>query len=275
MNGVSEVAAPTLWQRRGAALGIVAASSWRRRSCSRPNSPGGTGSDADIASWYASDSHQHAQMFGFVGFALGVLCLIGFLAVVRERIAAAEREPGSMGQLAFGAGIASAVLFVPAIALFTVPAFMASDTSAADVVPATYRMFNTAAYASWVAATMISAITVAATTAVAFRTGFLPRWFAWLGALVAVVLLLGFFFVPGFVFWGWILISAVLLLARTPAKSASRSGRLSVTKRKELRHAPAPRTVVATRHRTPAARRRLGFHRHPEARLRGQGRASA
>ena len=220
MNGVTEVAAPTRWERRGAVLGIVAVVVLAASFVFAANSPGGTGSDAEIAAWYASDSHQHAQMFGFVGFALGVLCLIGFLAVVRERIAAVEREPGSMGQLAFGAGIASAVLFVLAIALFTVPAFMASDTSAADVVPATYRMLNTAAYASWVAATMISALTVAATTAVAFRTGFLPRWFAWLGALVAVVLLLGFFFVPGFVFWGWILIAAVLLLVRTPARSA-------------------------------------------------------
>ena len=219
MNGVTEVAAPTLWQRRGAVLGIVAAVLLAASFVFAADSPGGTGSDADIASWYASGSHQHAQMFGFLGFVLGVLCLIAFLAVLGERIAAAEGAPGSMSRLAFGAGIASAVLFVSAIALFTVPAFMASDTSAADVVPATYRMFNTAAYASWVAATMISAITVAATTAVAFHTGFLPRWFAWLGTLVAVVLLLGFFFIPGFVLWGWILIAAVLLLRRTPAES--------------------------------------------------------
>jgi hypothetical protein len=41
-----------------------------------------------------------------------------------------------------------------------------------------------------------------------------PRWFAWLGFVVALTLLLAFFFVPVFILWGWILVlSAFMLLS--------------------------------------------------------------
>ena len=219
MNGVSAAAAPTLWERRGAALGIVAIVVMAVSFVFAANGPDNNASDAKIASWYTSSSHQDTQILGFLGFTVGVLCLFGFLTVLRERTAAAERAPAAMGQLAFGAGIASSVLFVLALALFAVPAFVALDASPSDVVPTTYRLIYSAAVATWVAATMIAALTVAATSVAALRTGFLPRWFGRLGVVVGAVQLLGFFFIPGFAFWGWILIAAVLLLRRVPAAS--------------------------------------------------------
>jgi hypothetical protein len=209
--------APTLWERRGTALGIPAVVIMAVSFAFAGNGPGSTDGDDRITSWYASGTHQYTQILGFLAFVIGVLCLIGFLAALRDRIAAVEQPRGGLGQLVLGAGIASSVLFTLAIAMFTVPAFLASDTSSADIVPATYRMFYTAGFASFAAATMIGALTVGATSAVAFRTGLLPRWFAWLGVVVAIVLLLGFFFVPGFVFWGWVLIAAILLARRAPA----------------------------------------------------------
>jgi Domain of unknown function (DUF4386) len=213
--------APASWRRWGTALGIPAVVLLAVSFAFAGNAPGSTDSDAKITSWYASTSHQHTQILGFLGFTLGVLCLIGFLAALRERMAAAEGTPAAMCELAFGAGIASAALFAMAIALFTVPALLASDTSATDIVPTTYRMFYTAGYASWVAATMIAALTVTATSATALRTSLLPRWFAWLGIPVGIIQLLGFFFIPGFAFWGWILITAALLLRRPRAGSPS------------------------------------------------------
>jgi hypothetical protein len=193
-------AVPASWQRWGTALGIPAVVLLAVSFVFAAGGPGSTDSDAKITSWYASTSHQHTQILGYLGFTLGVLCLIGFLAALREHMAAAETTPGAMGQLAFGAGVASAALFAMAIALFTVPALLASDTSASNVVPATYRMFYTAGFASWAAATMIAALTVTATSASALRTGLLPRWFARLGVLVGIILLLGYLFVPAFIF---------------------------------------------------------------------------
>jgi Domain of unknown function (DUF4386) len=214
MNTVTVESTPALWERWGAGLGVPAIVLLVVSFVFAANGPDVRDSDATISSWYSSNSHQLSQMLGFVGFALGVLCLIGFLAALRDR-AAAERTPGALCQIAFGAGVASAVLFTIAIALFTAPAFLAFDAQASDIAPASYRMFYSAAVVAWVGATMIAALTVTATSAVAFRTSFLPRWFAWLGAVVGIVQLLGFFFIPGFAFWGWILIASVLLLKRT------------------------------------------------------------
>jgi hypothetical protein len=221
VNRETVVAAPRRWERWGAGLGIVAVVLLAASFVFAASGPEVRDSDTRIVSWYASNSHQQSQIAGFVGFAIGALCLIGFLAVLADRIAAAERGRGTMSQLVFGAGTASAVLFVLAVALFAVPAFAAMDASASDVVPTTYRMFYSAGVVSWVAATMIGALTVVATSAVAFRTSVLPRWFAWLGVLVAVIQLFGFFFIPGFAFWGWIAVASVLTLRRAPATSPS------------------------------------------------------
>jgi hypothetical protein len=204
-------AVPATGQRWGTALGVPAVVLMAVSFVFAAGGPDSKDSDAKITSWYASTSHQHTQIYGYIGFTLGVLCLIAFLAALRERMTAAEETPGAMCQLAFGAGVASAGMFALSIALFSVPALLASDTSPAEIVPATYRMFYTAGFASWAVATMIAALTVIATSAGALRTGLLPRWFARVGVLVGVILLAGYLFVPAFLFWLWILATAALL----------------------------------------------------------------
>jgi len=53
-----------------------------------------------------------------------------------------------------------------------------------------------------------------ATSAVALRTALLPRWCGWLGILVGIILLFAIFFIPAFVYWGWILFVLGLLVWR-------------------------------------------------------------
>lgn len=150
-----------------------------------------------------------------------MVCFIGFLATLRERIAEAESPTTAMAQLAFGAGIASAALWVIAVMFFAGPGFIAADTGAKDVVPATFRTLNDTGYLAWVGATVIGALTVWAASAVALRTAFLPRWFGWVGVLVGVIQLLAFFFIPAFVFWLWILVAGALLMSRPSVRPVS------------------------------------------------------
>jgi hypothetical protein len=203
-----------LWERWGPALGIVTPVLWVVAFVIGNGSPDTSDSDAKIVAWYASSSHQDHQIIAFFLFLAGVLCFVGFLAALRQRIADAEDAPGAMGQLAFGAGIASAVLWIIAIMFFAGPGFVAADTGAKDVVPATFRTLNDTGYLAWVGATVIGALTVWATSAVAVRTAFLPRWFGWVGVLVGVIQLLAFFFIPAFVFWLWILVAGALLMSK-------------------------------------------------------------
>jgi hypothetical protein len=223
-------AVPSTWERRGTALGIPAVLLLAVSFVLAGSGPGSTDSDAKISSWYASSSHQHTQILGFVGFTLGVVCLIGFLAALRERMAAADETSSPLCHLMFGAGVVSAGLFGLSIALFSVPGLLASDTSAADIAPSAYRMLYTAGIASWVVATMVAAPTVTAASVGALRTGLLPRWFAWVGVVIGIALLFGYLFVPAFAFWAWVLVAATLLLRRASAGPAS--GAFS-----EVRHA--------------------------------------
>lgn len=146
------------WERWGTALGIVAVVIWVIAFVFGEESPDTSDSDAQIASWFASNSHQNNQIIGYFLFLAGTLCVIGFFAAVRERMAADGHS--EMGALAFGAGIASTVMSLVAITMFTAPAFLASDTGSTDVLPSTYRMLDDMGYNCWVAGATIGAIVV-------------------------------------------------------------------------------------------------------------------
>jgi hypothetical protein len=201
-----------LWERWGAALGVLAVVAWAVAFVIGNAGPDTSDSDSKITSWYASSSHQNSQITAFFLFLLGTLCVIGFFAALRERLAASGHP--EMGALAFGAGVASAIMGMLAVVLFSAPGFLASDTGPSDVVPSTFRMLSDAGYQCWVVGTIIGAIVVWATSAVVLRTGILPRWFAWLSILVGVVQLLAIFFVPILLWWAWILVTGALLTWR-------------------------------------------------------------
>jgi hypothetical protein len=185
------------------------------------SSPSTSDSDAKILAWYASNSHQHRQIITFFLFLAGALFLVGFLAALRERIADVEDPPSSMCQLAFGAGIASALLWILAIVCFAAPGFTANDAGISAISPDAFRVLNDAGYLIWVAASAMAALTVWATSAVALRTGFLPRWFGWVGVLAGVLQLLAVLFLPALIFWLWVLIAAILLTSRPTARAAA------------------------------------------------------
>jgi hypothetical protein len=176
------------------------------------SSPDTQGSDAKITAYYTSHSHQVQNIVGLLVFAVGILFLIVFYGVLRERLA------GTMGRVAFGAGIASAVLFFAAIVFFTGPALAANDTNKFHLDPNTFRLLNDMGYEFWVGAVMTGAVVVFATSAAAL--GALPRWFTRAGVVVGVVLLFAVFFLPAFLYWAWILVASILLV-REPRVSAA------------------------------------------------------
>jgi magnesium-transporting ATPase (P-type) len=213
-----------VWERWGPFAGVLAVVCWIVAFTVGSDSPDSNASDAKIAAFYTSHSHQIGDIIAFFVFVAGILFLLGFLAALRSRLAAAEGAPGRLTALAFGSGVASAVLFVIALAIFTSPAFTANDTGKFRLDPNTYRLFQDTGYAVWVAAVIVAALLVWATSAIALRSGLLPKWFAWLGVLAGILQLLAVFFIPVFIFWGWILIVSMFLFiraGRTPVAPAS------------------------------------------------------
>jgi hypothetical protein len=170
------------------------------------SSPDTQGPDAKITAYFASSSNQTKNIVALLLFAVGVLLLITFYAVLRERLAAAG---GGLSSLVFGAGVASAVMWFSAVVFFTGPALAANDTSRFHLDPNLYRLTSDMGYAFWVGAVMTGAVVVFATCAAA--AGALPRWFVRTGVVVGVLLLFAVFFIPAFIYWAWILATAVLL----------------------------------------------------------------
>ena len=212
------------WERWGPLAGVLAIVCWIVAFIVGTSSPDSSSSDAKISAYYTSHSHQIHDIVAFFVFIAGVLFLLGFLAALRSRLIAAEGSPGRLTPLAFGAGVATAVLLVVAIAIWTSSAFTANDTSKFQLDPNTYRLVNDLGYSVVVVAVIVAAILVWATSAVALRSGLLPKWFAWLGVLAGILQLFAIFFIPLFIFMGWILITSFLLLrttARTPTPAAT------------------------------------------------------
>ena len=210
------------WERWGPLAGVLAVVCWIVVMILVAGTPGTDDSDAKITSYYASSSHQSRDLIAFFIFVAGVLFLLGFLAALRSRLADAEGAPGRITALAFGSGIASVALWIVAVSMFTSQSFALEDTDKFVLDPNTYRIINDMGYSVWIAAVIVSAVLVWATSAIALRSGVLPKWFAWLGVLVGILLLLAVFWIPVFIYWGWVLITSLLLVfRRPPARTAT------------------------------------------------------
>lgn len=175
------------------------------------DSPDNDGSSSEIAKFLGDDSHYNRNIAGYFIMLAAVMFLIVFFNALRTRLLAAEAGLARFASLAFGAGIASAVLLLIGVSTFISPVFTAHDAGSDALDPNFYRLTQDLGYEIWVAATVIGALVLWATAAVAFRTGVLPRWYGWFSVIAGVVLLGAIFFFPMFVYWLWILVTGILL----------------------------------------------------------------
>jgi hypothetical protein len=106
--------------------------------------------------------------------------------------------------------------------------FAASEGHGFRVDPNTFRLLGATSYYGWVAALAVAAVVVWGTSALALRTGVLPRWFGIVGIVAGVSMLFGIFFFPFFAWWIWVVLASILLVRRTP-----------VARRVALEHASA------------------------------------
>jgi hypothetical protein len=203
-----------LWDRGGPLTGVLSVACSLVGVVLVLNQPQDKDSDAKIIAYFGKHTHQLQGIIGFFVFLAGILFLLVFLAALRERLLAAEGQPGRLSALAFGAGIASLPLWGVSMLLANAASFASNESSRFQLDPNTFRLLGDTAYFAWVAALIVSAVVVWSTSAVALRTGLLPRWYGRLGILAGVVQLFGFFFFPFFVWWLWIIVTSVLLITR-------------------------------------------------------------
>jgi hypothetical protein len=209
------------WDRWSPAAGIVFVVLWIVAFAVTSGSPDTGDADAKILSYYADSGHRARDFAGLFLVLAASLFFLWFLGVLRARLAAVEGSVGRLATAAFGAGVASTVLWFAAVTTFASPSFARSDTSKFQLDPDTWRLLNDLGYTLWFGGTTIAAVTVVATAVLSWRTGLLPRWLTWLSFVVAATLLVAFLFIPILIFLGWVLVVSVVLVWRQTPESGA------------------------------------------------------
>jgi hypothetical protein len=139
--------------------------------------------DAQVLAHIAD--HKNNVIVGGWVFMVGCICFLWFAAMVRERLANAEGGSHTFANLAFGGAIV-----VAAMGLGT-----QSNVAVAIDLPhasaATAGALNQVGTMFFLGAELSLIVVLASAAVLAFRTAVLPRWWGVLGAIVAVVLVIG------------------------------------------------------------------------------------
>lgn len=184
-------------------------------------SPKESDSDAKVIAWYTHHGHRLANLTGAYLLAACGLFLLWFVSGLRQRLRAAEGPGGRLANVALGGGILCVgMLWVGAAAMASISGGEsfggAQPIRNADLA----RFLPQVGFAAILLFAMFGAIAlIDATSVVIWRTGILPRWFAWLGFICAVILLLGVFFLPMIALPIWLLAGSVILF-RLPSIEA-------------------------------------------------------
>jgi hypothetical protein len=139
---------------------------------------------------YLDDSGNHTRnLIGAYIWVLGGLAFLGFLAGLRAVLRRAEGDPGTLSSLVFGAGVVfTAVWSVSAAALATV-AYSVELADAPVSDPDLVRVLpQLGSLLLLLGGGFAGILLLVATSILVFRTRVFPRWFAWLGILAAIVL---------------------------------------------------------------------------------------
>jgi hypothetical protein len=139
---------------------------------------------------------------------LGVLFFIVFLGALRDRLHVAEGGAGRWTAVAYATGIATAIFLIS----MQVPDF-AGAFGDEDLEGSTGQTFAFLRWGFFFAAELTGALFLLATSLVLWTTRALPWWFAALGVLIGVLMLIPPIGWAGLV-WGlplWVVLGSVLL----------------------------------------------------------------
>jgi hypothetical protein len=177
--------------------------------------------DSDVLRWYATARDRILFATYLIPFA--GIAFLWFLAVVRRRIGRAEDQFFSTVFLATGL-LFTAMLFTAGAAATSSAslAFAPGDSAAGDAqfIAVTRTLAQTVFYGF---AIKMAAAFMLVTSSIGMRAGALPRWFAVLGIVAALVMLvsIGFLEPIAIVFPVWVGAVSVLLLRVAPEAWAS------------------------------------------------------
>jgi hypothetical protein len=158
----------------------------------------------------------------------GCLLFAWFLSSLTRLLRRAPGGAGILPWVGFSGGVAFVVLLLAANAAYASVATAAFFMPTFQLDLSVARVFSALSHWLSTQAAVAGSVMVAATALVAFRSD-LPRWYPWTSAVVAVLSALTVVLVaPVFLFVGWVALTAVVLLVRSPSATSAMARDTSV-----------------------------------------------
>jgi hypothetical protein len=143
--------------------------------------------------WLAADTKTIALALNLVPFA-GV-AFLWFIGVLRDRLG--QQEDRFFATVFFGSALLFLAMLFAAAAVIGAVMLLGSTAEPNELMrSATFRFARAAAYiVNNVYATKMAAVFMISTSTVVIYTGIVPRWIAFIGYLLALVLLIGSYYI--------------------------------------------------------------------------------
>jgi hypothetical protein len=177
--------------------------------------PSESASGAEVLAW--GQKYTNSIVAGIWIYMIGCLCFVWFAGILRDRIARAE-DGGTFSSIAFAGALATAVfgLCMPA-------GDLAIGLDKNDISASTAATLHRLTDVFFVGAELSAVLLLAGVAAAVWRTGVLPRWWAIVSLVIAVVLLIGPIGWAALLFGMpvWVLATSVFLLRRPVLQRAA------------------------------------------------------
>jgi hypothetical protein len=183
-------------------------------------------SPAKMTAWYSSDGNRTHIHIGWMLVGLALLCLIWFVAGVRERVAVAEQagapDASFLSTLVTIGGTAFIAAGICQIGIADGIKTMSDDTYNHQVYGGLVHAAGDASYVVLAGSGVAMASMIFAVALAIFAFGLLPRWVGWFGVVAGIAAIFSLFFFPMLVWLLWLAVASVMLYRRSP--SAVRAG---------------------------------------------------
>jgi hypothetical protein len=179
--------------------------------------PGGEDTNQDIARYYAEADRFNSSLVTLYGSVLAGVCLLWFLASLRQHLRGADERPGALATLAQHGGLICVASLLTAAAATVAIAASVEFGEETEIQPVVASIGWLASIMLTIPAMVGAGIAIVAVSLEILHGGALPRWLAWLGfGCAAAIILLGWAYMPMFALPVWALAASIALLRARP-----------------------------------------------------------
>jgi hypothetical protein len=169
----------------------------------------------DIADYLADSDNHTRNIVGAYIWAVGGLAFLCFLTRLRSVLRGAEGGTGALSNLAFGAGVVYVAAWMVSAMTFASVAYTVELRDAPVSDPDLVRVLPAMAWMILLlGGGFAGLLLVLSASVVILQTAVLPRWLAWLGIVMAILLLFDVIYVNIVPFLVWVLAASIVQLMR-------------------------------------------------------------